>query len=120
MSEEKVEYTTGNPTPEQVAELRKATKAREKEEAEAKKYWNTMITRKEAYQMVQETYGNLIQQQQLLMVQNTTLLEILAQKGVATAEEINEHSKKVIESMFGPVPTKEGEVDTHVATTDSE
>lgn len=92
-----------------VKQKRKEAKERAKEEAKAKEYWNTMITRREAYEMVQETYANLAQQFQLLMVQNTTLLEIMSIKGVATAEEINEHSKQVIESMFGPIPTEGGE-----------
>src|SRR5690606_554319 len=106
------EQNKAQATESKVADLGKTVRQREKEEQKAKEYWNTMISRREAYEMVQETYANLAQQFQLLMVQNTTLLEILAEKGVATAEEINEHSKVVIESMFGPVPTEPTEEST--------
>ncbi len=80
-------------------------KQRKKQEAKAKQYWNTTITRKEAMEMVQDVTGELNQRLQLLMIQNRTLLEILGVKGVATEEEINEHSKQVIESIFG-APTE--------------
>lgn len=80
-----------------------------KEEAKAKKYWNTMVSRKEAYEMVNGATNALSQQLQLLMIQNRTLLEILGKKGIATEEEINEHSKEVIESIFGVPEDGKGE-----------
>ena len=94
-------------------EERALAKKQEKEDKKAKEFWNGMITRREAYEMVQDTFHQTQQQLQLLMIQNRTLLEMLGEKGVATEEEINEHSKKVMESIFGPMPEPEatGDVD---------
>ena len=93
------------------AEERALAKKKEKEDKKAKEFWNGMISRRDSYNMVQETYKHIMgeqqqtqQQLQFLMIQNRTLLEILAEKGIATEAEINEHSKKVMESIFGPMP----------------
>ena len=88
--------------------MKDAEKQAKKQEQQANKYWNTMISRKEAYEMVNQVTGELNQRLQILMVQNRTLLEILNKKGVATEEEINELSKEIIIDIFGE-PTKEGE-----------
>lgn len=86
-------------------EKRALAKQQEKEEKKAKEFWNGMITRKEAYEMVQDTYAQMQQQLQLLMIQNRTLLEMFTKKGIATEQEINDHSKEVMESIFGPLDT---------------
>lgn len=84
-------------------------KQQEKQEKQAKAYWNTMISRKEAYEMVQAAVEPLSQQMQLLFVQNRTLLELLDKKGIATEQEINDASREVLISIFGEPPTDEKE-----------
>jgi len=98
-------------------------KQQEKEQKQLQAYWNSMITRRQAYQMVQEavaSMGQMSQQLQLLMIQNRTLLEMLSEKGIATEEEINEHSKKVMESIFGPMPEDLLKAEQEVATGDAD
>jgi hypothetical protein len=84
-------------------------KQRAKLEAKKQKAWNTMITRKEAYEMVNKALQETEYKLQMLFVQNRTLLELLDKKGIATEQEIDDMSKSVIESIFGPPPTQEGE-----------
>jgi hypothetical protein len=79
-------------------------KQQEKQEKEAKRYWSTMISRKEAYEMVQTALQETDQRMQMLFVQNRTLIELIEKKGIATLDEINELSKSVIESIFGTPP----------------
>lgn len=97
---------------EKVAEagnMKKTKKQLEKEERDAKRYWNSMITRREAYEEIQQAIEPLSQQMQLLFVQNRTLIELIEKKGIATVDEINEFSKTVLESIFGTPPTDEKE-----------
>lgn len=111
---------------EEIAEPKQLSrKQQEKEQKRIDNYWNAMITRKQAYQMVQEVVANMgqmSQQLQLLMIQNRTLLEMLSEKGIATEEEINEHSKKVMESIFGPMPEEllGADAESEVATGDAD
>ncbi len=95
----------------EVKETELSKKQLEKQEKQAKAYWNSMITRKEAFEMVQASAQESDQRLQMLLIQNRTLLEMLQLKGIATEEEINEHSKQVIESIFGPAPIPEGGVE---------
>ena len=88
-------------------EVELTPKQKEKQEKQAKAYWNTMISRKEAYEMVQAGLQQTEQRLQLLLIQNRTLLEILQIKDIATEEEIKEHSKEVITSIFGPLEDSE-------------
>jgi len=82
-------------------------KQKAKAERDAKNYWNGMITRKEAREKIQEAVDPFRQQAQMLMVQNLSLLGILSEKGIATEEEINNYSIKVMEDIYGPMDTKE-------------
>jgi phage terminase large subunit GpA-like protein len=77
----------------------------EKQEKEAKQYWNTMISRKEAYEMVGQAVMREQEKLQMIYVQIRTMADVLIEKGVLTEDELNERSKIVIEELFGANPT---------------
>jgi intergrase/recombinase len=90
---------------EQVENTELTQKQREKQEREAKKYWNTMITRQQAHQIVGEAIMREQEKTQMLYVQTRTLADILIAKGIVTEEELNEISKTVIKDLFDADPT---------------
>jgi hypothetical protein len=110
---EAIEQAFGNEekaplTPKQIEKRKKAEE----------QYWNTMVSRKEAYQMAQ----NMVQQGtspiydhvRMLFVQVTTMTNILVDKGVCTREELDEVSKPILEKLYPKQPTPEQPIDEEV------
>lgn len=90
---------------EQQEETKLTKKQQEKREKEQKQYWNSMITRKEAYELIGQVTMREQEKLQLIYVQCRTIADILIEKGVVTEDELNELSKKVIEELFEANPT---------------
>lgn len=81
----------------------------EKAAKQEKDYWNGMITRQEAKDLV---VGLLAQEQEklrMMYISVTTTLEALKQKGIVTDDELAEISKPIIEALYGPATTGEKE-----------
>jgi hypothetical protein len=79
-------------------------KQRKKLEQREKQYWKSMITRAEAYEMVESAVRVATQQNKLLLVQVRTLTEFILEKGLGTKEELNQISKRIMDEMYGPPP----------------
>ena len=110
MNEGTVSIEQVNEVVKEAGDMPKLTaKQQEKLKAKTEKAWNTMITRREAYEMMQKAIAPTEERMQMLFIQNRTLLELIVNKGIATEEDINELSKTVIESIFGTPPTDEKE-----------
>jgi hypothetical protein len=103
MAELEIEQVQEEVQEEQNPKLTK--KQQEKQEKDAKKYWNTMISRKEAYEMVGQAVMREQEKFQMLYVQCRTIADLLIAKEVVTEEELNDLSKKVIEELFDANPT---------------
>jgi hypothetical protein len=115
VNEGQVTVAQVNETVQEAGDMPKLTaKQVEKLEAKKQREWNKMISRKEAYEMLEKAFVDSDQRMQMLFIQNRTLTELIINKGIATEEEINELSKTVIESIFGtpPVDEKEKEEET--------
>lgn len=97
VTEEQVEQTEEN------AKLTK--KQQEKQEKESKKYWGTMISRKEAYEMVGQAIMREQEKLQMIYVQVRTMADLIIEKGIVTEAELNDRSKAVIEELFDANPT---------------
>jgi len=80
-----------------------------KKEEQAKKYWNTMITRAEAYGMVQQAVQQNVQQAvnsyedriRMFYVTIRSLTEIMIEKNMITPEEMDTKGKAILEEIFG-------------------
>jgi len=76
----------------------------EKQRKKEERYWNTMISRKEAKNMVEETLeANLqgtLEKLQALYVQIRAVQEILIKTNVTTVDELNNKAKEIIEELF--------------------
>jgi hypothetical protein len=90
---------------EQQEEPKLTKKQQEKREREQKQYWNSMITRKEAYEMVGQAIMREQEKLQMIYVQVRTMADLLIEKSIVTEEELNDRSKKVIEELFDANPT---------------
>jgi len=82
------------PTPKQME------KARKQEQA----YWNGMITRREALDLVKGATAQQDEKLRMLYITTNTLLALIKDLGLATDDKINELSKPFIEMMYGPAP----------------
>src|SRR5690606_5351328 len=78
-----------------------------KEEQQAKKYWNTMISRGEAYQMVSEALESQNDKFRLLLIQVKTLSKVLIDNGLVTEEGLDELSKPIIKDIYGELPSED-------------
>lgn len=79
---------------------KEAEKAK-KEEQQAKKYWNTMISRREAYEMVTEALESQNDKFRLMLVQIQTLSQLLISKEITTEDDLNELSKPILAQIYG-------------------
>jgi len=79
-------------------------KQRKKLEQRQKQYWNSMITRAEAFDMVENAVRVSTQQNKLLSVQVKALTKFIIDKGLGTEEELNEIAKQVMDELYGPPP----------------
>lgn len=79
----------------------------EKAKKDQERHWNTMISRKEASQMVENAINETRQHVQLLYVQVQSMFEALTDKGHVTVDEMEEYSKKVFDKIFGQPPVQE-------------
>lgn len=79
-------------------------KQRKKLEQREKQYWDSMITRREAYEMVESAVKIASQQNKLLLLQVQTLTKFLVEKGLTTMDELNELSKSVADELYGKPP----------------
>ena len=82
-------------------------KQRKKLEQREKQYWDSMITRREAYEMVESAVKIASQQNKLLLLQVQTLTKFLVEKRLTTMDELNELSKSVADELYGKPPELE-------------
>jgi hypothetical protein len=90
---------------EQQEEPKLTKKQQEKREKEQKQYWNSMITRAEAYEMMGQAVMREQEKLQMIYVQIRTMADVLIEKGIISEEELNERSKEVIAELFDANPT---------------
>lgn len=86
-------------------QARQNMKKVQKMEKQRQDHLNSMVTRREVYEMFQELRTALEMQErniQLLHVQNMTILELGIQKGLFTKEEADDLSKEVAQRVYGP------------------
>lgn len=79
-------------------------KQAEKQAKKEKEYWNGMMTRGEVHTVLTDFSDGVNQKLQTLYIQNATLLKVLEDKGIITAEELEATGKIIIEELFGPMP----------------
>lgn len=84
---------------EQVLEMQ--AKQSEKEAKKAKKYWNTMITRKEAYELVSEALTPEHNKLSMMYIQLKTITDLLLDKDIVTKEELEKKSEAVLKEIYG-------------------
>jgi hypothetical protein len=81
-------------------------KRKEKEVQRQKAYWNAMITREEARDMVIKSQEPLMEQMRTMFIQVKTLTEFVLQNGIATEEQLNEIGVPIYNEMYG-IPSKQ-------------
>ncbi|AID50502.1 hypothetical protein [Bacillus phage CP-51] len=81
-------------------------KRKEKEIQKQKAYWNGMITREEARDMVIKSQEPLMEQMRTMYIQIKTLTEFMLQNGIATEEQLNEVGTPIYNEIYG-IPTKQ-------------
>jgi len=94
-------------------------KRKEKEIQKQKAYWNGMITREEARDMVIKSQEPLMEQMRTMFIQVKTLTEMVLQKGLATEDELNKIGVPIYNEMYG-VPTKQEVANPEEVTKDAD
>ena len=87
----------------------KTQKQLDKEAKQEKLYWNSMITREEARTMVLSALGEIEDKVRMMFVSTSTIMNALLQKGLVTAEELDEISKPIVQALYGMTPQAEAE-----------
>jgi hypothetical protein len=72
-----------------------------KEQEKERQYWNSMIKRSEARDLVLAATRNSDEKMRLLYVSTNTMLAALKDKGILTEEEFNTYAKPFMEQMYG-------------------
>ena len=85
---------SSEPTPKQLEKQRKKEAA----------YWNSMITRKEAFDLVTGKAAQQDEKLRMLYVTVNTLLALIQDLGMATPEKLDALAKPFVENMYGPIP----------------
>ena len=75
-----------------------------KEQEKERQYWNSMIKRSEARDLVLAATRNSDEKMRLLYVSTNTMLAALKDKGILTEEEFNTYAKPFMEQMYGVSP----------------
>lgn len=95
---QKLESAMGTPS------KQKTATQQEREAKKQERYWNSMITRKEAFQMVDRAVQAEEEKLRLIFIQAKTLTNFLVSKGLCTLEELDELSKPIVEEIYGKPP----------------
>lgn len=105
---------------ERIQESELSKKQQAKKDKENEKFWNTMISRKEAFGMVNEAMNNMsvaLDQQNekinIFLIQSKTFERLLIEKGIiASEEELDAISVKVMEDLYGSNPVEEAKAES--------
>lgn len=82
-------------------------KKRKQEEA----YWNKMISRREAFDLMQGMVASQNDKLRRLYIVTNTLLSVIKETGLATQDQLDEYAKPFIELMYGPDTEEKKEKD---------
>lgn len=79
-------------------------KQAEKQRKQEQAYWNSMITRKEARDLVAGAVSQYEDKLRLMFIATNSLIALVKDLGLCTDEKFNELSKPFVEAMYGPAP----------------
>jgi hypothetical protein len=78
-----------------------------KQEEAHKRHMNSMITRAQAQQMVDEATAQYRENLQILFLQVQSVFEMLTDKDITTPEEMEKYTQVVVEGIYGKPPVEE-------------
>ena len=88
-------------------ELNRQNKKQEKLDKQRRDYWNGMITRQEAKQLVDKALERQVQKMRVLYVANQAILDLLMDKNILTKDEIVQKNSEIIRQIYGLKEEKE-------------
>ncbi|MNC60006.1 hypothetical protein D3C75_1098550 [compost metagenome] len=80
---------------------KETTKKWEKEQKREQRYLNTMISRREAMELVQGAMTQADERMRMLFISVNAIMSGLKDKGLITEQELNEYSRPFISQMYG-------------------
>lgn len=92
-----------------VQDQRKATREKEAQEKRDKQFWDSLITRKEAYELSSNVSNNVVMEHmsrledrlRILYVSIRTISDLLVEKGILTDEDIKAKGRAIMEEIYG-------------------
>lgn len=79
----------------------KTAKQQERERKQEERYWNSMISRSEARDIVIAMQQQQDEKLRMLFVSVSSIIQVLKDKNVCTQEELDAFAKPVIQSLYG-------------------
>ncbi|MMZ43644.1 hypothetical protein D1872_52090 [compost metagenome] len=83
-------------------------KQAEKKRKQEENYWNGMISRKEAFQLVKGATAQQDEKLRTLYIVTNTLLALVKDLGLADQSKLDDLSRRFVEQMYGPASEEDG------------